>query len=111
VSEQEAEKPGGLKINDKWYEFPKDFKVGELRALKRFTGKTIDEIDWSDPEAIAAVVFILKRRENSAFTEEELDDCTISFPDEEEESPPAVAALPTPPKTPPPTTLASGAQS
>ena len=82
MSESETDKPGVMKIDGKVYDFPEDFKIGELRTLKRFTGVPLDEVNWSDSEAIAAVAFILLRRENPTFSEDQLDERTVKFEEE-----------------------------
>lgn len=81
------EKPGRVKLNDKLYEFPEDFKVKEYRVLTEWTGKTaMSEIDFSDPNAIAAIAYILLKREDSAFTKEQVEDVTVRFLEDDEEA-------------------------
>lgn len=74
------EEAGKVRLNGKVYEIPADYKVREYKLLTEMTGKqAISEIDFTDPNAIAAVALILLRRENPEFTEAELDEVTIGF--------------------------------
>jgi hypothetical protein len=95
----EPEKTARLKINGKEYEQLTDFTVGELRTLKRFTGKSLDEMDWSDAEAIAAACLVILRREDPTFSEEQLDDVRVEIIEGEADASPPVNGAD--PETPP----------
>jgi len=86
VEEPGQEEAGGLlEIDGKRYEMPRDFKIGELKILERYTGQTLGEIEWVSADAFAAVALIIKRREDADFDEDLVDELSIRWQDVEEE--------------------------
>lgn len=65
--------PAQLRINEKLYDVPTDFKLSEGLIVERMTGKTIHELDMNSASALAAMVYIILRREDPSITEAVLD--------------------------------------
>jgi hypothetical protein len=67
-----------LRIGAKEYELPSSFTLGEARVIKRYTGLNLKQFaeadNASDPDAIAALVYIVLKRENPRVTEEDVDE-------------------------------------
>lgn len=64
-------------IDGREYELSLDFDIGEARVIKRFAGITLQELeghDPSDPDLIAAFLFIVFRRENSTLSDAVLEE-------------------------------------
>ncbi len=76
---------GALEIDGKRYEMPRDFKIGELKILERYTGQALGDIEWVSADAFAAVAFIIKRREDPEFDESLVDGLAIRWQDVDEE--------------------------
>lgn len=86
-----------LKIDGAVYDIPEDFTLGDLRTFKRFGVVDPSQAAPTDPDMIAALIFIAMRRVNPHVTEEVVDTVQmVEFlddePDVEEPTPPPVAA-------------------
>jgi len=81
---------GKIRIDGKVYEIPTDYRIREYKLLTEKAGvKAISEVDFTDPNVIAAVAYILLSREDPDYDESQLEDVMVGFVDEGDVIPPA----------------------
>jgi hypothetical protein len=83
---------GELTIDGKAYTLD-DLTLGELEALEDHMGLPIGQIDLNSARAMRFLVWLLKHREDPAFTMEQAGDVKITdlISDEADDNPPADA--------------------
>lgn len=70
MSENDA---GKVKIDGKLYDLPDDYTLREGMIFERMTGKTLAEADLTSATALAALVYLILRREDPSVEEGVLD--------------------------------------
>jgi hypothetical protein len=63
-------KLGSVKFGEQEFDLD-DLELGELEELEEYTGKSLDEVNWSSAKVMVFVAFLVRRREVPGFT---LDD-------------------------------------
>jgi len=64
-------------VNGERYEEPDNVTLGEARDVKRISGMAIpewgDKLKDGDPDAVAALLYVVMRRKNPAITEDDIN--------------------------------------
>lgn len=87
-----------LKVDGALFDVPTDFTLGDMRAMKRFGVADVTGASATDPDMIAALIYISMRRADPSVTEDVVDTIReVEFiPDEEDADvagpPPSAAA-------------------